>query len=125
MLTRSVIRSSCVSMGRRFQSNSITLGSTSAFEALEANSSKKIFYFTASWCPPCKFIAPKFQKLSETFPQISFVKIDIDEYDGLASKYGVSAVPTFVLMNGKSKVSSFSGADENMLKQSLTTLNNA
>lgn len=35
--------------------------------------------FTASWCGPCKLMAPVFAELSRRFGQLIFVKVDVDE----------------------------------------------
>jgi thioredoxin 1 len=61
---------------------------------------KKVLYFTASWCPPCRAIKPLFEKLSDEFKNIQFVKIDIDENDKVAVEYKIHSVPTFVFING-------------------------
>jgi thioredoxin 1 len=64
------------------------------------NDGKKVLYFTASWCPPCRAIKPLFEKLSDEFKNIQFVKIDIDENDKVAVEYKIHSVPTFVFING-------------------------
>jgi thioredoxin 1 len=35
--------------------------------------------FTASWCPPCRIIAPIFADLARKFPHVAFLKVDVDE----------------------------------------------
>jgi len=57
---------------------------------------KKILYFTASWCGPCKALAPKMEKLSG---QINYSKIDVDQNSEMSAKYGVRNVPLLVLVD--------------------------
>ena len=58
---------------------------------------KKILYFSATWCNPCKLIKPKMVALSATLPvQI----IDIDSDPGLAQKYNIRNIPAVVVVNG-------------------------
>lgn len=83
-------------------------GSEAELEKLVADPGSKVLYFTASWCPPCRMIAPAFQKMSEEFSSIEFIKIDIDDYGDAASGYDVRSVPTFIFLKGpaiKSQVS--------------------
>ena len=67
--------------------------------------SKKIFYFTATWCPPCKRIAPIFESLSAEYPDIFFVKIDVDDLPDAASFGNIRSVPTFHFRTGDTKIS--------------------
>jgi len=57
---------------------------------------KTILYFTASWCGPCKSLAPRMEALSG---QINYKKIDVDGNQDLSMKYGVRNVPSLVLVN--------------------------
>jgi thioredoxin 1 len=57
---------------------------------------KTILYFTASWCGPCKALAPRMEKLSN---QINYRKIDVDSNQDLSMKYGVRNVPSLVLVD--------------------------
>ena len=69
----------------------------------EFKQKKYIFaYFTATWCGPCKMVAPIFERLAETsqtkaYENVGFVKIDIDDGDEIARKYNIRSVPTFIL----------------------------
>jgi thioredoxin 1 len=50
--------------------------------------------FHAVWCGPCKAIAPTFQQLADQYAspgRIAFAKVDVDEVQEVAQKYGVSA----------------------------------
>lgn len=102
----------------------------SSYESIADNNIKpmedlagpKVFYFTATWCPPCKMIAPIFEQLSKENPKTKFVKIDIDDNMDVAGKYAINSVPTFMFMHGQKVQAKFSGASEAMLKQHIADL---
>ena len=79
--------------------------------------------FTATWCGPCKAIAPDFAKYSEMeeCKDLLFVKVDVDEAEELSSLCNVSAMPTFQAYYKKKKVQEFTGAS----KESLVTMINS
>ena len=53
--------------------------------------------FWASWCGPCKMLAPVIDEIASERDDIAVGKINVDEQMGLAIKYGVSGVPTVAL----------------------------
>ena len=59
--------------------------------------------FWATWCGPCKALAPKVEELSEGYTgKIKFTKLDIDDNPSTPPKYGIRGVPTLILFkNGK------------------------
>jgi thioredoxin 1 len=63
--------------------------------------------FYADWCPPCRAIAPVFSELADKHSangQLAFAKVNVDHVDNVASRYGVSAMPTFLFFqNGAPK----------------------
>ncbi|VVB07576.1 unnamed protein product [Arabis nemorensis] len=54
--------------------------------------------FTATWCPPCRFIAPVFVEFAKRFLNVVFFKVDVDEMSSVAKEFEVEAMPTFVFM---------------------------
>lgn len=48
--------------------------------------------FWATWCGPCKLIAPTFQTLSNEYRHVTFVKVDVDASQDIAKTYGVTAM---------------------------------
>ncbi len=53
--------------------------------------------FWADWCPPCKMIAPILEQISEEYDGKALVcKVNVDENQSLAQKYGVMSIPTLI-----------------------------
>lgn len=60
--------------------------------------------FWASWCGPCRMIAPVLDELSKEREDVKIVKINVDEEPELASRFGVMSIPTLLVFeNGKVK----------------------
>lgn len=86
---------------------------------LRAGSSQKLVVidFSATWCGPCKQIAPFFKELSEELTDVVFVKVDVDENPATAAKYSVSAMPTFLFIKGGEVVDRLMGANPARLQE--------
>ncbi len=72
-------------------------------EAAKKDNQKLVIDFFATWCGPCQMYIPIFDKVSNQLENVKMVKIDIDTItEPTAIKYGVSAVPTTVMIeNGE------------------------
>ena len=57
--------------------------------------------FWATWCPPCRALAPTIAALAEERPDVVVGKLDVDEHPALAERYGIRSIPTvLVFRNG-------------------------
>jgi thioredoxin 1 len=61
--------------------------------------------FTAAWCGPCRALAPILERFADRATNVVVASVDADAYPGLASRYGVRALPTIVLFSGGKEVS--------------------
>lgn len=106
-------------------SNVIHINSAEQFDNLVSSSDGKLIVldFTATWCNPCKQIAPFFDQMSasQEFESVIFVKIDVDEVGQLSERFKISAMPTFVFLKGAKEMDRFSGASIEKLKQTIVT----
>jgi len=65
--------------------------------------------FTATWCAPCRQLAPIMEQVKPKFPSTIFETIDVDENQGEAMKYGVRSIPTVVFVKDGVEVQRFTG----------------
>ena len=73
--------------------------------------------FTASWCNPCKQIAPFFKELSEKYLNVYFIKVDVDKFEELCDFYNVNLMPTFVFLENKLIKGRVDGADKTNIEK--------
>ncbi len=92
-----------------------------AFSEFIKNNDTVIVDVYASWCPPCKRIAPIFAKLSEknAYHDIKFVKVNIDHAREIAATYSVTSMPTFLYFSEGSLVHKHTGASEKQLTDNI------
>ncbi|CAN0854160.1 Thioredoxin O1, mitochondrial [Linum grandiflorum] len=81
----------------------------SSMKNIHDKSLPAIYYFTAVWCGPCKFISPVITRLSEEYPHVPTYKIDIDE-------------PTLHFYKNGKKAAEINGVDLALLKKTMEEL---
>ena len=97
-------------------------GTESTFaQAVTTRETPVIVDFWAEWCGPCHAVAPVLDKIAEERAgQIKLVKVNIDQEQGLAAKYGVSSIPTMILFKGGEPAAAAIGAQpKGALERSL------
>jgi thioredoxin len=80
----------------------IHLTSETQFNDLIKHNHLVVIDFFATWCGPCKVLTPQIESLSKVYTNVVFLKIDVDEFEDIASTHSVSAMPTIMFYkNGK------------------------
>lgn len=71
------------------------------FEELVLKSDKPVLLdFWAPWCGPCRMVAPIVEQIAEENESIAVGKINVDEDGALAAQFGITSIPTLIVMDG-------------------------
>ncbi len=66
------------------------------FEEIISGKGLTVVDFSATWCMPCRMLAPILEQVAEKKDDVSFYNIDIDEYEDVAKRYRIFSVPTLL-----------------------------
>ncbi len=78
----------------------ITELDSSNFNNTISENSLVLVDFWASWCGPCKTMHPVFERIAKKFPGIKFARVNVDQNQNIAMRYGVQSIPTFIMFSG-------------------------
>ncbi|KAJ9546135.1 hypothetical protein OSB04_025842 [Centaurea solstitialis] len=78
-----------------------------------------ILYFTATWCGPCRLMGPLYTTLAGKYPNVVFLKIDIDEARDVAARWNISSVPAFFFTRNGKEIDRVVGADKASLEAKI------
>ncbi|MBI1883669.1 MAG: thioredoxin [Chlamydiae bacterium] len=99
---------------------STQINNTQDFDNAVLNSKKLVLVdFWAPWCGPCRVVGPVLEEISkELSEKVEVVKINVDESQELAVRYGIMSIPTLILLkNGKVIDQSIGASPKNKLVQ--------
>ena len=67
-----------------------------------SNNALLLVDFWAEWCGPCKSMHPIFTRMAKKYKQVRFARVNVDNAQDIAMKYGVQSIPTFIMFkNGE------------------------
>jgi len=82
----------------------------------EAGSKAVLVDFYATWCGPCKTIAPRLKQLAEETPTMVVLKVDVDKAADIAEEYDIQAMPTFKVFKNGQEVDMAVGGDPSKIE---------
>ncbi|KAL2000622.1 hypothetical protein VTN02DRAFT_2848 [Thermoascus thermophilus] len=103
----------------------INISSKEQFSSLLSSSTIVVTDFYADWCGPCKAIAPMYEQLARQLSRpnrITFTKVNVDQQKDIATAYGITAMPTFMIFKNARTVSTIRGADPKKLSDAVQRL---
>jgi thioredoxin 1 len=92
--------------------NSVTHVSAKTWDAEVLRSNLPVFVdFWAEWCGPCRMVGPAVEQIGKIMAgKIKVAKLNVDENQEIAMKYGVQSIPSLILFNGGKEVARTIGA---------------
>ena len=66
--------------------------------------------FWAEWCGPCKSMHPIFTRMAKKYKSVRFARVNVDNAQDIATKYGVQSIPTFIMFKKGEIVNTMIGA---------------
>ena len=73
------------------------INSTQEFDDLIKQNKYVLVDFWATWCAPCRMVAPVIEKIADQYSEkVIVAKVDVDEQQELAIRYGIQTIPTII-----------------------------
>lgn len=93
----------------------------SNFQEFTKNNKKAVIDAWAEWCGPCKMLNPVIKELASEYKgKVAFGKLNVDENQNLAAKYGIRSIPTLLFFENGELVDQLTGAvPKQNLKQKI------
>lgn len=87
--------------------------------SLQNDGKKLVIDFFADWCIPCKQLIPKLENIEKLYPNVTFLKVNVDTNMDYAKSLGIRSVPTVIVYDGETLVSKSNGVQTDDFYKSI------
>lgn len=88
----------------------VTELNSSNFEKIISSETPTLVDFWAEWCGPCRAMHPIFTRMARKFKKITFARLNIDQNQEIATRFGIQSIPIFIMFKNGSPVDKVIGA---------------
>jgi len=105
-------KANCGGCGASLLDGKVIEANDSNFDYIISNATVPVVVdFWAPWCGPCRMMAPNFEEASRALaPKVQFVKVNTEEAQNVAARYGIRSIPTMIVFKNGAEVDRVSGA---------------
>lgn len=83
---------------------------SSNFEKIISSETPTLVDFWAEWCAPCRSMLPVFTRMAKKFKKIRFARVNIDQNQEIATRFGIQSIPIFIMFKNGNPVDKVIGA---------------
>ncbi|HXV66429.1 MAG TPA: thioredoxin [Nitrosopumilaceae archaeon] len=83
---------------------------SSNFEKIISTETPTLVDFWAEWCAPCRSMLPVFTRMAKKFKKIRFARVNIDQNQEIATRFGIQSIPIFIMFKNGNPVDKVIGA---------------
>lgn len=87
---------------------------TERFKELQSEGNKLLVDFWAKWCGPCKTLIPRLEQMEKDYPDVKFIKVDVDENMDTSLDLGIRSIPTVMIFDGNKLVDRSQGVQSDI-----------
>uniref|UniRef100_A0A6C0K9K1 Thioredoxin domain-containing protein n=1 Tax=viral metagenome TaxID=1070528 RepID=A0A6C0K9K1_9ZZZZ len=100
----------------------INVKTLSEYSQILKNNRYVVANFSASFCKPCKEIAPFIEELVVSYPNMTFLKIDIEDASDISDYHNITSIPFFKFYKNEIEITSYCGTDKRIIREALDNM---